>query len=165
MERALKGQDGVVKVGLNNYTKEQLESINKIVDFHQKVLETGGAIFGQAVDLSKTIIDFKDKEQDRKVRMAIYADKSKKWDEAFNEIKKNNERNYELLSKVFKDRRDTIDKAFEIIDHGLKENNMEVVLGAFGEMAKMVAQSPLAQAASAAHKLFESGDISKLDPV
>jgi hypothetical protein len=72
---------------------------------------------------------------------------------------------YDLLSKEFKERRDTIDKAFEIIDRSLKDNNVEVVLTAFGVMVNMVAQSPLAKAAADAHKLFESGRISELDPV
>jgi hypothetical protein len=165
MEKTLTEQDVVVKAGSNNYNKEEVDLINKFIDFSQKTIETGSSMFGQAVDLTKTIIDFKDKEQERKVRMFEYADKSRKWDEAFKEIKKNNDRMYEFLTKEFKDRRDSIDKAFEIIDRGLKENNMEVVLGAFSSMANMVAQSPLAQAASAAHKLFETGDISKLDPV
>jgi hypothetical protein len=158
MGKYITEQNAVAKSEPKGITKEEAELAGNIINFHQKAMEAG-------ISLAGKMIDFQDKERDRKMRMAIYADKSMKWSENFEEIKKNNARMYSLMSKAFKDRRDTIDKAFEIIDRGLKENNMEVVLTTFGKMASMVAQSPLAEAAAAAHKLFESGRISELDPV
>ena len=128
------------------------------MNYQKEVLDAG-------ITLTGKLIDLKNNEQDRKMRMTIYADKSRKWSENFEEIKKNNERMYEFLSKQFKDRRDTIDKAFEIIDRGIKDNDMQTVLLTFGKMADMVAHSPLAEVASAAHKLFEAGNIMDLDPV
>ena len=41
---------------------------------------------------------------------------------------------------------------------------MEIVLGVFGNLANMVAKSPLAEVASAEYELFKSGKISELDP-
>ena len=151
-------QNAIEKIEPRGITREEVELAGSIVDFHKKTVEAGISLLGK-------MVDFRDKEQDRKMRMAIYADKSMKWDKNFEEIKKNNAAMREFMSKAFKDRRDTIDKAFEIIDRGLKDNNMEVVLNTFGNMASMVAQSPFAKAAEAAHKLFESGKISELDPV
>lgn len=151
-------QNAIVKAEPKGLTREDIEFTGQLKDIHIKSMEVANNLLGK-------IIDFKNDQQKRQMQMAIYADKSIKWSKNFEEIKENNARMYALLSEQFKDRRDTIDKAFEIIDRGLKENNMEVVLGAFGNLADMVAQSPLREAAETAHKLFESGDISQLDPV
>ena len=152
-------EKAIIKKGdLKSLSNEEVELSRMALSYQKKALEAGATLAGK-------LIDFKDKEQDRKMRMLMYADKSMKWSENFEEIKKNNARMYEFLSKQFKDRRDTIDKAFEIIDKGLKDNNMEAVLIAFGKMADMVAHSPLAEVAAAAHKAFEAGNISDLDPV
>jgi len=150
-------QNAVAKSELKGITKEEAELVGNIINFHQKAMEAG-------ISLAGKMIDFQDKERDRKMRMAIYADKSLKWEKNFKEIKKNNARMYDLMSKAFKDRRDTIDKAFEVIDRGLKENNMDLVLGTFGKLADMVAKSPLAEVAAAEYELFKSGRISELDP-
>jgi hypothetical protein len=151
-------QKAIVKAEPRGISKEKADVVGKMLDFHHKYMEAVATLTGK-------MIDFQDKERDRKMRMAIYTDKSKKWDKNFEEIKKNNAVMRDIMLKTFKDRRDTIDKAFEIIDRGLKDNNMEVVLNTFGNMANMVAHSPLAELSAAAHKMFESGKISELDPV
>jgi len=149
---------GAVKAEPGNWTQEEVEVAGMFVDLNKKRMEIAGNLAGKA-------LDYADKERDRNMRMAIYADKSMKWEKNFEEIKANNERMYDLLSRAFKDRRDTIDKQFEIIDQGLKDNNMQMVLGAAGYLANIVSNSPLAEVAANANKLFKAGRISELDPI
>jgi hypothetical protein len=151
-------QNAVARSEPKGITKEQADVIGMFLNYRQKAMDAGTSLAGK-------MIDFQDKERDRKMRMAIYADKSMKWDKNFEQIKMNNAVMRIVLLDLLKERRDTIDKGFEIIDRGLKDNNMDLVLGEFGKLADMVAKSPIAQLAADAHKLFEYGKISELDPV
>jgi hypothetical protein len=49
-----------------------------------------------------------------------------------------------LFSAVFSERKGAIDKYFEIIDKGIKENNNELVLAGLSNLSKVVASSPFA---------------------
>jgi hypothetical protein len=159
MEEYTDGQTSVVKAEPRGVmSKEDAEVVGKIIGFNEKALEAANTLAGK-------MVDFKNRQEDRQMRMAIYADKSQKWDKNFELIKQNNEKMYKLLSDSFKDRRDMIDKGFSIIDKAIADNDMQKALAAFGPLADMVAHSPLAEAAEAAHKLFETGNISQLDPV
>jgi hypothetical protein len=159
MEENTDGQTSVVKAEpKGGISKEEAEVAGEIIGFHKKALEAASTLAGK-------MVDYKSQHEDREVRLAIYADKSQKWDKNFDLIKQNNEKMYKLLSDNFKDRRDMIDKGFSIIDKAIADNDMQGALAAFAPLANMVAHSPLAEAAEAAHKLFESGNISQLEEV
>jgi hypothetical protein len=75
---------------------------------------------------------------------------------------------YDILRKVlsahFAERRGTINKGFEIIDKGIRENNYELVLQTFAGVAAIVAKSPLAEVAESV-KMMESGNTRFLEPI
>jgi hypothetical protein len=49
-----------------------------------------------------------------------------------------------LFAAVFSERKSAIDKYFEIIDKGIKENNNELVLAGLSNLSNVVASSPFA---------------------
>ncbi|MFY1832167.1 hypothetical protein ACN47A_40075 [Myxococcus fulvus] len=69
-------------------------------------------------------------------------------------------RKYDLLHKVFErvfeERRDAINKHFEIIDKGIKSNDRELILGGLKGLGDVVASSPFANAAELG-RLLEAG--------
>ena len=146
-------QNAVVKSEPNDITKEDVLQFTSNL---QKGVEATTSLF-------REMRDFRDKEQDRKMRMLIYADKSMKWDKNFEEIKKRNDQIHDYMLKVFDKRHESIDKAFKAIDKGLEENNMELIRLGFGSMTEIVAKNPIAEAATE-YELFKSGKISELEP-
>ena len=113
-------QNAFAKSEPRGFTKEETELADNFINFHQKAMDSG-------ISLAGKMIDFRDKEQDRKMRMAIFAKKAMMWSDEFEDIKMNNAAMRKVLLDTFKDRRDTIDKGFEEIDRGLRENNMDLV--------------------------------------
>jgi hypothetical protein len=49
-----------------------------------------------------------------------------------------------LFASIFMERKSAIDKYFEIIDKGIKENNNELVLAGLSNLSNVVASSPFA---------------------
>lgn len=63
---------------------------------------------------------------------------------------------YKVFGTIFSERKDGIDKSFEIIDKGLKENDKELISQGLGALSQIVSSSPFSNL-SELSKLLESG--------
>lgn len=72
------------------------------------------------------------------------------------EIQNRYELYHKVFDNIFEERRVTIDKAFEIIDEGLKNNDRELVNIGMQGLSKVVASSPFANVEQLTN-LIESG--------
>lgn len=63
---------------------------------------------------------------------------------------------YKVFAEIFSERRGAIDKSFEIIDKGLKENDKTYVELGLNSLSKVVASSPFSNLTELS-KLLESG--------
>jgi hypothetical protein len=49
---------------------------------------------------------------------------------------------YKVFGQIFHERKQAIDKSFEIVDKGLKENDKELISMGLGSLSKIVSSSP-----------------------
>lgn len=61
---------------------------------------------------------------------------------------------YRVFSQIFSERGQAINKSFEIIDKGLKENDKELISAGLGSLSKIVSSSPFSNLTELA-KLLE----------
>lgn len=72
------------------------------------------------------------------------------------EIEKKYDLYYRIFATVFLERRQVIDKCFEIIDKGIKENDREYISVGLSNLSNLVASSPFSNIGELT-KLIESG--------
>lgn len=72
------------------------------------------------------------------------------------EIDKKYELYHKIFNSIFSERRETIDKYFEIIDLGIKQNNNELINAGLTNLCNVVSSSPFSNL-SELGKLIESG--------
>ena len=72
------------------------------------------------------------------------------------EIEKRYDIYYRIFATVFSERRQAIDKFFEIIDKGIKENDRELISVGLSNLSNVVASSPFSNIGELT-KLIESG--------
>ncbi|UTC82763.1 hypothetical protein [Treponema denticola] len=72
------------------------------------------------------------------------------------EIEKKYDLYYRIFATVFSERRQVIDKCFEIIDKGIKENDREYISVGLSNLSNLVASSPFSNIGELT-KLIESG--------
>ena len=61
-----------------------------------------------------------------------------------------------IFDRIFDERKEVIDKFFDIIDHGITSNDGQLVLAGVGGLARVVSSSPFANIQELS-KLLESG--------
>lgn len=64
-----------------------------------------------------------------------------------------------VFDRLFKDRRDAIEKTFEIIDKGIASNDQDLILGALRGLSQIVAASPFSDLDMLAQALEGGGRI------
>jgi 6-phosphogluconate dehydrogenase len=133
-----------------------------------EVFRLSTSIVGKQLDIMHTVVD---KIGQARIEREISKREIKKYEtmekiamEHYSAIKEQYAILREVLSAHFAERRATIDKGFEIIDKGIRENNYELVLKTFGDIATIVAKSPLAEVAESV-KMMESGNTRFLEPI
>ncbi|MFP2924238.1 hypothetical protein ACLESO_03260 [Pyxidicoccus sp. 3LG] len=66
---------------------------------------------------------------------------------------------HKVFDRIFEERRDAINKHFEIIDKGLKHGDRDLILGGLKGLGDVVASSPFGQAAELGRLLENGGRI------
>jgi len=107
----------------------------------------------KALDLISKFVDFgkeyqKSKREIKKFECAR--------DILIKKIETDYKKSHEIISKVFSERDKVINKSFEIIDKGLKDNDKDLIIQGLQQASNIVLKSPFGTIDDL-HKMIESG--------
>jgi len=97
-------------------------------------------------------------KEDVKARVEIERIDAKK-DLLIKEMDKKYELYYRVFGEIFSERRQGIDKSFEIIDKGIKENDKELISAGLGSLSQIVSTSPFSNLKELSELLNSGGTI------
>lgn len=109
-----------------------------------------------AADVTRALIQLVELRKEQAITQRELAKTSAARDVAVAEIGAKYTLLHKVFDRLFEERRDAINKHFEIIDRGIQHNDRELVLGGLKGLGDVVASSPFANAAELG-KLLESG--------
>lgn len=66
---------------------------------------------------------------------------------------------YKVFGTIFNERKQAIDKSFEIIDKGLKENNKDLISMGLGSLSQVVSSSPFSNLSELSNLLNSGKDV------